>query len=75
MTPDMITVIESKLRVEWSPEQISGWLLNDQALLLSHESVYLHVWADKRAGGDLSIFGIRGRSTTSVVTENQRAAK
>jgi IS30 family transposase len=53
MTPDMITVIESKLRVEWSPEQISGWLLYDQELLISHESVYLHIWADKRAGGDL----------------------
>jgi IS30 family transposase len=30
MTPKMIAVIESKLRVEWSPEQISGWLLTDQ---------------------------------------------
>lgn len=53
MTPDMITVIESKLRVEWSPEQISGWLLYDQDLLISHESIYLHIWADKQAGGDL----------------------
>ena len=53
MTPDMITVIESKLRVEWSPEQISGWLLSDQKLLISHESIYLHVWKDKHTGGDL----------------------
>ena len=53
MTADMITVIESKLRAEWSPEQISDWLLYDQGLLISHESIYLHIWADKRAGGDL----------------------
>ena len=53
MTPDMITVIESKLRVEWSPEQVSGWLLNAQELLISHESIYLHIWADKQAEGDL----------------------
>jgi IS30 family transposase len=53
MTPDMITLIESKLRVEWSPEQISGWLLYEQELLISHESIYLHIWADKHAGGDL----------------------
>jgi IS30 family transposase len=53
MTLDMIAVIESKLRVEWSPEQVSGWLLYDQELLISHESIYLHIWADKRAGGDL----------------------
>jgi len=53
MMPDIVTVIESKLRVEWSPEQISGWLLNDQGLLLSHESIYLHIWKDKQAGGGL----------------------
>ena len=49
MTPDMITVIESKLRVEWSPEQISGWLLYEQELLISHESIYWHLGADKHA--------------------------
>ncbi|MDP0561604.1 MAG: hypothetical protein QS721_04425 [Candidatus Endonucleobacter sp. (ex Gigantidas childressi)] len=34
MTPKIIEVIESKLRVKWSPEQISGWLLNDQERLI-----------------------------------------
>jgi IS30 family transposase len=53
MTLDMITVIEAKLREDWSPEQISGWFLFDQETLISHESIYLHVWTDKRAGGDL----------------------
>jgi len=53
MTPKMIAVIESKLRVEWSPEQISGWLLSDQERLISHESIYLHIWAEKQTGGDL----------------------
>lgn len=53
MTPEMISLVEAKLRLDWSPEQISGWLLDDQELLLSHETIYLHVWADKKAGGDL----------------------
>lgn len=53
MTPEMIAIIESKLRIEWSPEQVSGWLLDEHEDLISHESIYLHVWADKRAGGDL----------------------
>lgn len=53
MTPEMIAVIESKVRVEWSPEQISGWLLEDQDRLISHETIYLHIWANKQAGGDL----------------------
>jgi IS30 family transposase len=39
--------------MEWSPEQISGWLLVEREELISHESIYLHVWADKQAGGDL----------------------
>ncbi|MDT8442541.1 MAG: IS30 family transposase [Desulfuromonadales bacterium] len=53
MTPSMIATIESRLRMEWSPEQISGWLLVEREQLISHESIYLHVWADKQAGGDL----------------------
>ena len=53
MTPGMTADIEAKLRLEWSPEQISGWLLEDQKRLISHESIYLHIWKDKRAGGDL----------------------
>lgn len=53
MTLGMIAIIESKLRIKWSPEQISGWLLNEQEELISPESIYLHVWADKQSGGDL----------------------
>ena len=53
MTPEMISTIESKLRIEWSPEQISGWLLWTHSELISHETIYLHVWADKQSGGDL----------------------
>ncbi len=52
MTNEMITIVESKLRIEWSPEQISGWLLK-KGELISHECIYLHVWQDKRTGGDL----------------------
>ena len=53
MTPPMIDLIESKLREKWSPEQVSGWLLETENESISHETIYLHVWADKRAAGDL----------------------
>ncbi|MBV1928280.1 MAG: IS30 family transposase [Gammaproteobacteria bacterium] len=53
MIPKLITLIDSKLREQWSPEQISGWLLYEQEQLISHESIYLHIWANKRGGGDL----------------------
>jgi IS30 family transposase len=53
MTASMIDLIKSKLQIEWSPEQISGWLLDEKEQLISHEAIYLYVWADKRSGGDL----------------------
>lgn len=53
MTPDSVVLIESKLRLEWSPEQIAGWLLEEKETLISYETIYLHVWADKKSGGDL----------------------
>jgi IS30 family transposase len=53
MTSNLIELIVSKIRIEWSPEQISGWLRVEQNILISHESIYLHIWADKRLGGQL----------------------
>ena len=43
MTDGMIRLIESKLREKWSPEQISGWLLEEREQQLSHETIYLHI--------------------------------
>ena len=45
--------VESLLREEWSPEQVSGWLSMEQGLHVSHEWIYQYVYADKRRGGDL----------------------
>ena len=53
MAPLMVDQIESKLREKWSPEQISGWLLEEKEQLLSYETIYLHIWDDKNSGGDL----------------------
>ena len=53
MTPEILRLIEPKLREKWSPEQISGWLLEEREERLSHETIYRHVWADKASGGDL----------------------
>jgi IS30 family transposase len=53
MTASKITLIESKIRKRWSPEQISGWLREEQDTLISHETIYLHIWSDKKSGGNL----------------------
>ena len=46
-------LIAAKIRMEWSPEQISGWLLNQDHIQVSHEWIYQYILSDKQAGGDL----------------------
>lgn len=41
------------LEQDWSPEQISGRLRRESGPRISHEWIYLHVYADKHDGGDL----------------------
>jgi len=53
MTPEAIALIDSKIVMDWSPEQISGWLEEGKGLFISHERIYQHIWADKLAGGAL----------------------
>lgn len=53
MTESMIEVVEEKLCENWSPEQVSGWLLKERGEHLSHERIYQHIWADKASGGEL----------------------
>ena len=45
--------VEEKLRLDWSPEQISCWLKKNKLDAASHESIYQYIYADKRAGGNL----------------------
>jgi len=46
-------VVERCLRRKWSPEQVAGRLRDDGVLFISYETIYLYVWRDKEAGGDL----------------------
>jgi len=43
--------VERLLRQQWSPEQISGRLKLERHRTVSHERIYLYVYADKRRGG------------------------
>lgn len=51
--PETWGVVDRYLRLEWSPEQVAGFLRSERLLRVSHESIYIHVWRDKREGGDL----------------------
>jgi len=45
--------IELLLRQQWSPEQITGRLKLERQRSVSHERIYLYIYADKRRGGSL----------------------
>ena len=46
-------LICSMLRKLWSPEQIVGWLRKRGVILVSYETIYRYIWADRRRGGML----------------------
>ena len=46
-------IVNALLVLKWSPEQISGHLRRTGQFQISHETIYRHVWADQRNGGDL----------------------
>lgn len=53
MNPRLIAIIEEKLKLQWSPVQISGWLKLKCKVSISHETIYKYIWKDKQKGGSL----------------------
>jgi IS30 family transposase len=45
--------VERLLRQDWSPEQIAGRLKLEKQPTVSHECIYLYIYAEKRRGGTL----------------------
>lgn len=45
--------VDSLLRLDWSPEQVSERLKLEGFGRVSHETIYLHIYKNKAAGGDL----------------------
>jgi IS30 family transposase len=50
---DAWALVTERLREQWSPDQIAGWLRRMRLLLISHETIYRYVWDDKQRGGNL----------------------
>lgn len=54
LTSEAKDIIKRKLGLQWSPDQISGWLReNNHPLQVSHETIYKMIWKDKGKGGKL----------------------
>jgi len=50
--PRLRSVVEAKLELRWSPQQISGWLVtefaSDPEMRVSHETIYLSLFVQSR---------------------------
>ena len=55
MTDDVIAHIETEIRKQHAPEQITGTMKNHVGTRISHERIYQYIWKDKRDGGDLYV--------------------
>lgn len=53
ITLEQWAVVERYLQMDWSPEQVSGFLRAEGLMRISHEAFYIHIWHDKAHGGDL----------------------
>jgi IS30 family transposase len=53
MTPYTKFIIAQKIRLEWSPEQISGYFKRCQLLDVSHQTIYALIQEDRQKGGSL----------------------
>jgi len=53
LTSELIEVINKYLEKDFSPEQISGRLKLEGYISIHHETIYQHILADKRSGGEL----------------------
>lgn len=51
-SPKLQMIVASKLRLEWSPEQIAGWLKHefpdDESMRVSHETIYRSLFIQAR---------------------------
>jgi IS30 family transposase len=50
--PQLALIVEKKLRLKWSPEQVAGWLKktypNDDSMKVSHETIYKSLFIQAR---------------------------
>jgi len=53
MTESLRVKVTDYLLLEWSPEQISGYLKNEGGEWVSHETIYQFILEDKKNGGTL----------------------
>ncbi len=51
--PKILKAAEDKIKIGWSPEQISGRFKGEKSFSISHQTIYKHVHEDTKNGGYL----------------------
>jgi len=46
-------LVNTKINLQWSPDQISGYLRDNHDIDISHERIYQYILQDKKRGGSL----------------------
>jgi len=52
-TPEILLYVEARIKDDLSPEQVVGEACLQGIACVSHETIYQHIWADKKQGGEL----------------------
>ena len=52
-TAYMKKLVDEKIKMDWSPDQITSWCKRKGIDMVSHERIYQYIWEDKRNGGSL----------------------
>lgn len=73
-------LIVDKLKLYWSPEQISIRFRKRGILDISHETIYRYIWDDKKYGGDLYLclrqaYKLRRKRHNSQDSRGRKAGK
>jgi IS30 family transposase len=45
-TAAMQRIVDEKIKMDWSPEQITNWCKNNGTDMVSHERIYQYIWED-----------------------------
>ena len=53
ITSQIKTYIKTKLKEDWSPEQIAGRMKRDKGFTVCHETIYRYIYYNKSGGGRL----------------------
>jgi IS30 family transposase len=71
MTPVMIQLIGYYIRQDFSPEQVASFLVRNHNLKISHETIYKHIWFEKRmAALFTNTFSIQVEKTEGATAPN-----